>query len=300
MIFKNSTFGWLNHSIFLQFEILFNFLFLKVYFCVVLGVVSNKTNTLPFLVNTITEFMELSKNQIKLIKNLEQKKQRIKQKLFVAEGKKVVNELLASSFELEKLFVTADLISLFENEACQLIKESELKKISLLKSPSGVLGVFKIPEIKEVKTNGLIVALDAVNDPGNLGTIIRLCDWFGIEQLVCSENTVDCYNSKVVQATMGSLARVNISYLPLEEYLSTSKLPKYCADMNGKNVYQSKLPKEGVLVMGNEANGISDAIEKTCTDTIMIPRFGELKETESLNVATATAILLSEFKRAIL
>lgn len=244
--------------------------------------------------------MELSKNQIKLINSLGQKKQRTKQNLFVAEGKKVVNELLSSSFELEKLFVVSELVSLFENENYQVITEAELKKISLLKSPSGVFAVFKIPEKKEVKTKGLIVALDAVNDPGNLGTIIRLCDWFGIEQLVCSENTVDCYNSKVVQATMGSLSRVNISYVPLEKYLLEISLPKFCADMDGENVYQSKLPKEGVLVMGNEANGISKIIADTCTDTLMIPRFGALKETESLNVATATAILLSEFKRNVL
>ncbi len=255
---------------------------------------------MPFLVNTITEFMELSKNQIKQIKNLDQKKQRIQQKSFVAEGKKVVNELLASSFELEKLFVTANLISLYKNEDYQIIKESELKKISFLKSPSGVLGVFKIPKKKEVKTNGLIVALDAINDPGNLGTIIRLCDWFGVDQLVCSENTVDCYNPKVVQATMGSLSRVKISYLPLEKYLSEINSPKYCADMNGENVYQSNLPKEGVLVLGNEANGVSKSIVKACTNTIMIPRFGVLKETESLNVASATSILLSEFKRGSL
>jgi TrmH family RNA methyltransferase len=241
--------------------------------------------------------MELSKSQIKQINSLGQKKQRTKQNLFVAEGKKVVNELLFSSFELENLFVVPEVVSLFENENYQIITEAELKKISFLKSPSGVFAVFKIPKQKVVKTEGLIVALDAVNDPGNLGTIIRLCDWFGIEQLVCSENTVDCYNSKVVQATMGSLSRVHISYLPLEKYLLETNLPKFCADMDGENVYQTKLPNQGVLVMGNEANGISKEIFDACTNTLMIPRFGVLKETESLNVATATSILLSEFKR---
>jgi len=241
--------------------------------------------------------MELSKNQIKLIKSLNQKKQRSKQNLFVAEGKKVVNELLSSSFELKDLFVVSELVSLFENENYQVITENELKKISLLKSPNGVFAVFKIPKEKEVITKGLIVALDAINDPGNLGTIIRLCDWFGIEQLVCSEDTVDCYNAKVVQATMGSLSRVNISYVPLQKYLLQTTLPKFCADMDGENVYHNKLPKEGILVMGNEANGVSKAIADACTDKIMIPRFGMLKETESLNVASATSILLSEFKR---
>ena len=241
--------------------------------------------------------MELSKNQIKLIKSLDQKKQRNKQQLFVAEGKKVVKELLSSTFKLEKLFVTTDVEELFSEVPYQLISDSEFKKISSLKTPNGVLALFNIPEPKQIKTKGLIVALDAINDPGNLGTIIRLCDWFGVEQLVCSENTVDCYNSKVVQSTMGSLSRLQISYVSLEKYLRESELPMFCADMNGDNVYSAELPSEGILVMGNEANGVSSEIEELCTDKLMIPRFGKLKETESLNVATATAILLSEFKR---
>lgn len=243
--------------------------------------------------------MDLSKNQIKLINSLGQKKQRTKQQLFVAEGVKVVKELLVSSFELEALFVTSEMVDLFEGVKFQEINNTDLKKISSLKSPNGVLALFKIPKEKEVSRKGLIVALDAVNDPGNLGTIIRLCDWFGVKQLVCSENTVDCYNSKVVQATMGSLSRIKINYLPLEEYLNQSKLPKYCADMDGENVYMSSLPTEAILVMGNEANGISAAIKKCCSNQLTIPRFGDLQVTESLNVATATAILLSEFKRTL-
>ena len=241
--------------------------------------------------------MELSKNEIKLIKSLEQKKQRVKHQLFVAEGKKVVRELLDSSLELESLFVTKEAAILFENEIYVEITEMELKKISSLKSPNGVLALFKIPAEDKVKTEGLIVALDAINDPGNLGTIIRLCDWFGVDQLICSENTVDCYNTKVVQSTMGSLSRVSIVYSSLEVYLEKTKLPVFCADMEGKNVYKAKLPSKGVLVMGNEANGVSETIENLCSDKIMIPRFGKLQETESLNVATATAILLSEFQR---
>ena len=241
--------------------------------------------------------MSLSKNQIKRIKSLEQKKQRIKQQLFVAEGVKVVKELLLSSFELEALFVTSSAARFFESIAFQEITDVDLKKVSTLKSPNGVLALFKIPKEIEVQNTGLIVALDAVNDPGNLGTIIRLCDWFGVTQLVCSENTVDCYNSKVVQASMGSLSRVNINYVSLENYLQQSNLPKYCADMEGENVYNRVLPTEGILVMGNEANGISTEIKKSCTNQLTIPRFGDVQETESLNVATATAILLSEFKR---
>lgn len=242
--------------------------------------------------------MSLSKNQIKRIQSLRQKKQRVKQRLFVAEGLKVVNEFLKSSFTLDSLFVTTEVQNSFEGHSFHLISESELKKISSLKTPNGVLALFQIPEEKKLVENELIVALDGVNDPGNLGTIIRLCDWFGITQLVCSKNTVDCYNEKVVQATMGSLSRVQINYLDLEEFLRQTDIPSFCADMDGTNVYSTQLPSSGVLVMGNEANGISEKISKCCTHQISIPRFGKIQATESLNVATATAILLSEFRRS--
>ena len=157
--------------------------------------------------------------------------------------------------------------------------------------------MFKIPEAKLLKYSGLIVVLDDVNDPGNLGTIIRLCDWFGVAQLVCSLNTVDCYNSKVVQASMGSLTRVSINYVDIENYLAQTKLPKFGTLMDGENVYKSQLPSNAILVMGNEANGISKNVLNLLDSFISIPRFGEIQQTESLNVATATAILLSEFKR---
>jgi len=240
--------------------------------------------------------MGLSKNQLKLITSLQQKKYRINYNLFIAEGTKVVNEFLNSNFELEQLFCVDKLA--YENiEKVILISEAELKKISTLKTPNNVLGIFKIPLNESIKKEGLVVALDEINDPGNLGTIIRLCDWFGVDQLICSTNTVDCYNSKVVQASMGSLTRVSIIYADLETYLQNMELPKYASLMNGENVYKSSLPKNAILVMGNEANGISNSILKLLTNTISIPRFGNLQQTESLNVATATAILLSEFKR---
>ncbi len=182
-----------------------------------------------------------------------------------------------------------------ENES--IVSEADLKKISCLTTPNTALAIFKIPETDTIINQGLILALDDIRDPGNLGTIIRLCDWFGIKQLVCSLKTVDCYNPKVVQATMGSLTRVNIVYTDLSIYLKEVDVPVFGAFMDGKNVYQTELPKNGVLVLGNEANGISSIIEASVTDKISIPRFGDLQATESLNVATAGAILLSEFRR---
>jgi len=240
--------------------------------------------------------MGLSKNQLKLITSLQQKKYRNIHNLFIAEGTKVVNELLNSNFELEQLFCVNT--SCYENnEKIIQISEEELKKISSLKTPNNVLGLFKIPLEEELITDGFILALDEINDPGNLGTIIRLCDWFGVNQLICSTNTVDCYNSKVVQASMGSLTRVSMVYTNLSTYLQNTSLPKYASLMEGENVYKSVLPKNAILVMGNEANGISNSILKLLTNSVSIPRFGDSQQTESLNVATATAILLSEFKR---
>ncbi|AUC22031.1 RNA methyltransferase [Polaribacter sejongensis] len=242
--------------------------------------------------------MSISKNQFKLITSLSQKKYRQKHKLFIAEGIKVVQEILNSSFELETLFCTDDFSSDVLEEKIVRVSEADLKKISNLKTPNKALGIFKIPDEKPNSNNGLTVALDAINDPGNLGTIIRLCDWFGVAELICSKDTVDCYNQKVVQASMGSLTRISIRYVDLTEYLSETQKPTFIADMDGKNVYKTSLPKEGVLIMGNEANGVSDTIKKLITHKISIPRFGDIQETESLNVATATAILLSEFKRS--
>ncbi|MEJ6674092.1 MAG: RNA methyltransferase [Polaribacter sp.] len=241
--------------------------------------------------------MGISKSQLKLITSLSQKKYRQKHNLFIAEGIKVVNELLNSSFEVELIFCTNDFQTMLPENKITRVSETELKKISTLKSPNKVLSLFKIPEEKPIQNSGLILALDAINDPGNLGTIIRLCDWFGIAQLICSKDTVDCYNQKVVQASMGSLTRIKIQYLDLKNYFSESLLPTFIADMNGENVYQTVLPKEGILILGNEANGVSEEIKKKIKHKISIPRFGETQKTESLNVATAAAILISEFKR---
>lgn len=241
--------------------------------------------------------MSISKNQLKIITSLSQKKYREKHGLFIAEGVKVVKELLQSSLEVFQLFAVDDYEITNHEDLVTRISEVDLKKISKLKSPNKVLGLFKIPDEQQAQQKGLILALDKINDPGNLGTIIRLCDWFGIHQLVCSKNTVDAYNQKVVQASMGSLTRVSIKYLDLASYINAVELPTFIADMDGSNVYSSQLPAEAILVMGNEANGISESIKEIVQNKISIPRFGDTQKTESLNVATATAILLSEFKR---
>ncbi|MQP24582.1 RNA methyltransferase [Flavobacterium sp. LMO8] len=239
----------------------------------------------------------VSKNQIKLITSLQQKKYRKQEQLFIAEGVKVVQELLNSNFELQELFTTKQDFLTVSKIKVHAISEADLKKISALTNPNTCLAVFKISKSKDFVEKGLIVALDDVRDPGNLGTIIRLCDWFGIETLFCSEESVDIYNPKVVQATMGSISRVNVVYGNLETFLTKTKLPVFGTFMDGKNIYQEKLPKKGIIIMGNEANGISPSIEKLVSERIAIPRFGNLQITESLNVATATAIILSEFKR---
>jgi TrmH family RNA methyltransferase len=159
------------------------------------------------------------------------------------------------------------------------------------------LAIFRIPDQIQIVDKGLIIALDDIRDPGNLGTIIRLCDWFGIEQLVCSTSTVDLYNPKVIQATMGSISRVKVHCLNLLDFINSTTLPVYGTFMNGKNIYKELLPKEAVIVLGNEANGISASLEEIITNRLTIPRFGKLQQTESLNVASASAILMSEFCR---
>jgi TrmH family RNA methyltransferase len=239
----------------------------------------------------------VSKSQIKLITSLVQKKYRKQHQLFFAEGTKVIQELLQSNFELEHLYVTKPMFSDVSESKKTIIFDSDLKKITALNTANDCLAVFRIPQEKQIINSGLIVALDDIRDPGNLGTIIRLCDWFGIIQIVCSEQTVDVYNPKVVQATMGSVARVNITYLDLESYLAEAKTEIFGAFMDGENIYKTELPTSGIIVLGNEANGISKIIEEKVTQKIAIPRFGNLQLTESLNVATATAIVLSEFKR---
>jgi len=241
----------------------------------------------------------LNKNQIKGITSLHQKKQRLSNQLFFAEGIKVIQELVESNFELVHLYTTQNDFEEVSIPKKSIITETDLKKISALATPNSCLAVFKIPVEKTIIDSGLILALDSIRDPGNLGTILRLCDWFGITQLVCSKETVDIYNPKVVQATMGSIARVHVNYVDLNSYISQTKLPVFGAFMDGDNIYETALPPAGIIVMGNEANGISLELEKLIKNRLTIPRFGALQKTESLNVATAAAIFLSEFRREI-
>jgi len=239
----------------------------------------------------------LSKNRIKLLNSLQKKKFRLQHRLFVAEGIKVIKEFLKSSYVLESLYTTTDLFML-PAEKTMFITPDELKKISSLSTPQVALAVFRMPIEASSRPANFSVALDGVRDPGNLGTIIRLCDWFGIKQLICSTDTVDCYNPKVVQATMGSLARVQVSYVYLASYIASQKAPVYGAFMDGESIYEKGFSvPEGLLVLGNEANGISAEVEKYITKRASIPQFGIVQETESLNVATATAIFLSEYRR---
>tara|TARA_B100001094_G_C18087661_1_gene748633 strand:+ start:334 stop:1059 length:726 start_codon:yes stop_codon:yes gene_type:complete len=237
----------------------------------------------------------ISKSQIKLIRSLQQKKYRSKLKLFVAEGPKVINEFLTAKFKLHSLYTTVE--NLFIDVNSEIISDEEISKISFLKNANNSVAVFTIPEQKKLKKEGLTLLLDSIRDPGNLGTIIRLSDWFNITNIVCSSDSVDCFNPKVIQATMGSISRVSISYCDLAEYLSLNDHPVYAGTMDGKNIYKEKLPENAIVVVGNEANGISDAILKLTNHKIGIPRFGNNHQTESLNVAAATAILFSEFKR---
>lgn len=239
----------------------------------------------------------LSKNQIKWVRSLQQKKQRDAEGVFVAEGHKCVEEL-RNAFELV-LLVTPDNAT-----------EAEIAQMSSLRTPQGVVGVFRRrreeakSERREARGEELVVALDGVQDPGNLGTIIRTCDWFGVHDIYCSKDTADCYNPKVVQATMGALARVHVHYINMEEYLQQMReagVPIYGTLLEGGNMYKDGAiadKNKGVIIMGNEGNGISPVIRELITHPIRIPSFPEDAETsESLNVGIATAIVLAEFRR---
>lgn len=236
----------------------------------------------------------LTNNDVKLINSLAKKKFRQKYNKFVVEGAKIIKEVLNSSVKVHKVYTTEAIFDAKFNQI-ELISEKELNKISQLVHPNTALAVCEIPTPKPILETGLILALDDIRDPGNLGTIIRLADWFGIEQIICSNETVDVFNPKVIQSTMASFLRVNLNYTDLASFFETYKNPVLGTFMEGENLYTSALPKSAVLLMGNEANGISSELNPYITHKISIPRLGKLQQTESLNVAMASSIILGEF-----
>ncbi len=220
------------------------------------------------------------------------------------EGLKAIKEFLNSDYILNAIYAIKDIIpnlpKLSDKQKVFEVTQQELEKISTLQTPQGVLAVFFIPNTSnyaEVNISDLTIILDGIQDPGNLGTIIRTADWFGFRQIICSENTVDVYNPKVVQATMGSLARINISYQPLVALLKNSPLPKFGALLNGDNIFSVEWPKQGFIIFGSEGNGISEEILPLITFPVTIPGYGN---TESLNVAISAAIICTELRRNIL
>lgn len=235
----------------------------------------------------------LTNNDTKLINSLVKKKFRQKYNKFVVEGVKNIKEVLNSSIYVEKIYSIDDTFDDYPSKNV-LITERELKKISQLVTPNTALAVCEIPQEKKIQKNGFIIALDDIRDPGNLGTIIRMADWFGIQQIVCSKETVDLYNPKVIQSTMGSFIRVQINYTDLEQFFETYSHSILGTFMDGDNLYKTTLPENAVLLMGNEANGISEKLESFVTQRLSIPRMGKLQQTESLNVAMATSIILGE------
>ena len=239
----------------------------------------------------------LSKNQVKLIQKLQQKKYRNELNLFIVEGKKSIVEFLQAGYRLELLIATEVFATALNGQPITLVSKEELRKVSSLKNPDEGLAIFHQRQHKGILQEGVILALDNVQDPGNLGTLIRLCDWFGIETLICNSQTVDCYNPKVVQATMGSLTRVAVHYLNLAGFLATCALPLYAMDLDGENLYTTEFPEDCVLILGNEANGISPEVRALADGIITIPRFGKLQQTESLNVAMAGAIVVSQVRK---
>ena len=239
----------------------------------------------------------LSKNQVKLIQKLQQKKYRKELNLFIVEGKKSIVEFLQAGYRLELLIAIEVFATALNNHPITLVSKEELRKVSSLKNPDEGLAIFHQRQHKGILQEGVILALDNVQDPGNLGTLIRLCDWFGIETLICNSQTVDCYNPKVVQASMGSLTRVAVHYVDLAGFLATCALPLYAMDLDGENLYTTEFPEDCVLILGNEANGISPEVRALADGIITIPRFGKLQQTESLNVAMAGAIVVSQVRK---
>ncbi|MAU62999.1 MAG: RNA methyltransferase [Flavobacteriaceae bacterium] len=239
----------------------------------------------------------VTKNDVKFINSLKHKKYRQLNNCFIVEGKKSIIEFLKSDYQLIKLFsVDCSFFSKIKNQV--KIENSLLRKISFLINPDDHVAIFKLNYSKPIDNENLIIALDSIRDPGNLGTIIRTCEWFGIKDIICSNDSVDCYGPKVIQSAMGSVSRVNITYLDLIKYLKSSKSKKIITSLNGESIYKyDESFDSGILVFGNEANGVSKEFFELMDYNISIPRFKNNKFPESLNLASSLGIILSEISR---
>ena len=247
----------------------------------------------------------ISKTRIKQIRGLERKKNRLKEGLFVAEGPKLVGELLGQ-MPLHFLAATEEWLQScpalpLEAEVCDVTPD-ELRRASLLQHPQSVIALFQIPndeaQLPDLARRELVLALDGVQDPGNLGTIVRLADWFGIRHIFCSQDSADIFNPKATQATMGALGRVAVHYIDLVQQLAQTKAPVYGTFLNGNDIYTQQLTQQGVIVMGNEGRGITKAVAEYVSHRLLIPPYPANRPTvESLNVAIATAVVCAEFRR---
>ena len=245
----------------------------------------------------------MTKAEIQLVRSLADKRSRTEHGLFVAEGHKFIGELCTSALRVRKIFA---LEGLFEGGEVETVSSREMERLSLLKTPSDSLALVEIPrcDLKPERLRGrLTLALDDVQNPGNLGTIVRLADWFGIRDIVCSENTADCFGPKAVQATMGAIARVRVHYTALESFLARAAergTPVYGTFLEGEDIYRAGLSAGGIVVMGSEGNGISSGTARCVTRRLFIPPYpGAAPTSESLNVAMATAVVAAEFRRRI-
>ncbi len=249
--------------------------------------------------------MALTNSKRKLIRSLEQKKYRQSTGLFVAEGIKVIEDLLNSDFEVLEVFVSVDLLDRFSfspDIEVTVLPAEEFKRISLQKTPQPVLALVRQKKwnvnLHALAKRDLVLVLDKVQDPGNMGTILRIADWFGVRGILASEDSVDIYNPKVVQSSMGAVFRVPVVYEDLARFFESVTIGEiFGTFMNGENIYTSELPSNGFIVMGNEANGISQRVEQYISRRLTIPSFNRDYHIESLNVAIATGIVVSEFRR---
>ena len=245
----------------------------------------------------------MTKAEIQFVRSLADKRARDEHGLFIAEGDKLIGEIVASGLKIRKIYALAGHLE----PHAEIVSEKEMARISQLKSASSSLAIVEQPHHKTplaAPSNALSLALDGVQNPGNLGTIIRLADWFGISDIFCSEDCADCYNPKVIQATMGAILRVRVHYLKLADLLARTKqsgVAVYGTMLNGEDLYSTDLKPNGVIVMGNEGKGVSAECQKSFTHTLLIPSFPpERQGSESLNVAMATGIVCAEFRRRML